>query len=750
MRRLAAVALLLALVCPASAAALEWTPHVARAAKWAGDRQGSVTFAVRTEDRLWGRGLDRQVPSASVFKAMLLVTYLRRSSVRHRALTDDDRALLRPMIRRSDNVAATRVRDIVGNAAVVRLARRAGMTRFAIADIWGMSLDHRARPVEVPPAHRAAAPGAPPRLRAEAAAHDRPVAALGDGAGDPRGLDAVLQGRLGVGDRRRRPPGRPAGPRGGPRRDRGPHRQQPVARLRQGDAAGRLQAPGRRLAAPGNVAPCCACGCSASWSSNPAVRPSRRPPAAGRGRCSGTWRCTRGRTRAPRSPRGSGRTCSTRARARACAARWPTSAARWAREHLIATREAAGLDGEPWTDAAAFAALVAEGRDAEALELCRGDLLAGLDDDWIVAARDEHREAQGAALARLADAADAEEAARLARARIALDPLSEDAHRDLMKRLAAAGDRAAALAVYNRLAERLRTELRIAPSAADAGARGVAARDAPERPPLPARARPAPRPQPVRRPRRAARAPAGRRGGRRAAAAGDQRRPRDRQDAAAGRAGARRSRRRRHGALRALAGGGRRALPAVRRGAAPARLRATPGWRRCSATPPRATRPARGCACSRPSPPRSPTRPAGRCCSRSTTCTGPTCRRCGCSPTCCATPARPGVVVVGTYRETELGRGHPLARALADLRRDRLVERIALAGLDGDAASGLISGWVGAERGAGLSAAVQDETGGNPFFIEEVLHHLLESGALAGDGRRSRSATSACPRACAR
>jgi beta-lactamase class A len=137
MRRLAAVALLAALLWPATAQA--WTPHVARAAKWADARHGSVTFAVRTEERLWGRRLDRKVPSASVFKAMLLVTYLRRSSVRHRALTDDDRALLRPMIRRSDNVAATRVRDIVGNAAVVRLARRAGMTRFVIADVWGLS-----------------------------------------------------------------------------------------------------------------------------------------------------------------------------------------------------------------------------------------------------------------------------------------------------------------------------------------------------------------------------------------------------------------------------------------------------------------------------------------------------------------------------------------------------------------------------------------------------------------------------------
>jgi beta-lactamase family protein len=136
MRRLAAVALL-AFLWPAQAHA--WTPHIAAAAKWANARQGSITFAVRTDEHLWGRGIDRQVPSASVFKAMLLTTYLRRSSVRHRDLTDADRALLGPMIRRSDNVSATRVRDIVGNAAVVRLAHRVGMTRFRIAQVWGLS-----------------------------------------------------------------------------------------------------------------------------------------------------------------------------------------------------------------------------------------------------------------------------------------------------------------------------------------------------------------------------------------------------------------------------------------------------------------------------------------------------------------------------------------------------------------------------------------------------------------------------------
>jgi hypothetical protein len=140
MRRVAAAAALAALAAPASAGAERWRPDVAGAAAWAAARSGTVTFAVRTEDRLWGRGLDRRFPSASVLKAMLLVTYLRQRDVRDRPLGAGDRALLSPMIRRSDNVAATRVRDIVGNRAIARMARRAGMRRFAIHPIWGLSL----------------------------------------------------------------------------------------------------------------------------------------------------------------------------------------------------------------------------------------------------------------------------------------------------------------------------------------------------------------------------------------------------------------------------------------------------------------------------------------------------------------------------------------------------------------------------------------------------------------------------------
>jgi len=136
MRRLAAVALVAAL-WPAAAHAEKWQPDIAGAARYADGRRGEITFAVRTDERLLGRGLDTQVPSASVFKAMLLTTYLRQAD--DRPLTASDKALLEPMIRRSDNVTATRIRDIVGNAAIMRLARRAGMTRFAIAQVWGLS-----------------------------------------------------------------------------------------------------------------------------------------------------------------------------------------------------------------------------------------------------------------------------------------------------------------------------------------------------------------------------------------------------------------------------------------------------------------------------------------------------------------------------------------------------------------------------------------------------------------------------------
>jgi hypothetical protein len=115
-----------------------WSPDVASARAYAHMRPGVIAFAVRTDDRLWGWRVDERFPSASVLKAMLLVAYLRH--VRDRPLRRSERALLTPMIRRSDNSAATTIRNRIGDAALVRLARRVGMTRFLPGGaIWGNS-----------------------------------------------------------------------------------------------------------------------------------------------------------------------------------------------------------------------------------------------------------------------------------------------------------------------------------------------------------------------------------------------------------------------------------------------------------------------------------------------------------------------------------------------------------------------------------------------------------------------------------
>ena len=81
MRRLAVAMLLAALVSPASAGAQRWQPDVAGAAAWAAQRQGIGDLrGAHRATGLRGRGLDHQVPTASVLKAMLMIAYLRQSA----------------------------------------------------------------------------------------------------------------------------------------------------------------------------------------------------------------------------------------------------------------------------------------------------------------------------------------------------------------------------------------------------------------------------------------------------------------------------------------------------------------------------------------------------------------------------------------------------------------------------------------------------------------------------------------------
>ncbi len=140
--------------------------------------------------------------------------------------------------------------------------------------------------------------------------------------------------------------------------------------------------------------------------------------------------------------------------------------------HLVATRDEVGL-GPPeeiWVDARAFTEAVEDGRLADALRLGEGELLPEFEHEWVYSARDEHRRAFEQVVERLA--ADAEAGGDLAgaiehtRRLVALDPLAEAPARELIRRLAAADDRASALTAYDRHRERLRIDLGMAPSAA--------------------------------------------------------------------------------------------------------------------------------------------------------------------------------------------------------------------------------------------------------------------------------------------
>ena len=134
---------------------------------------------------------------------------------------------------------------------------------------------------------------------------------------------------------------------------------------------------------------------------------------------------------------------------------------------LVATRDRVGL-ADVWVDVAAFGEHLAAGRLDDALALWRGELLAGLDEEWVHEYRDAYRARLSELLERMAaraeSAADLAAAVALTRRRVALDGLAEDAQRALIARLARSGDRAAALGAYARLRERLRRELGISPS----------------------------------------------------------------------------------------------------------------------------------------------------------------------------------------------------------------------------------------------------------------------------------------------
>ena len=82
------------------------------------------------------------------------------------------------------------------------------------------------------------------------------------------------------------------------------------------------------------------------------------------------------------------------------------------------------------------------------------------------------------------------------------------------------------------------------------------------------------------------------------------------------------------------------------------------------------------------------------------------------------------IIVVGTYRDTELSRRHPLSKTLADLNRERNYTRHLLRGLDENEIRQLIDELGHDGAASGISAEIVSQTQGNPFFVREIAYEL--------------------------
>ena len=90
------------------------------------------------------------------------------------------------------------------------------------------------------------------------------------------------------------------------------------------------------------------------------------------------------------------------------------------------------------------------------------------------------------------------------------------------------------------------------------------------------------------------------------------------------------------------------------------------------------------------------------------------------------------VLLVGTYRDVEVGRHHPLEGALRDLTREGLVERLPIRRLEAEGTARLVAATLGkGSVSPDLDAVIHRHASGNPFFIQQLVRFLVERGDVS-------------------
>jgi class 3 adenylate cyclase/tetratricopeptide (TPR) repeat protein len=89
------------------------------------------------------------------------------------------------------------------------------------------------------------------------------------------------------------------------------------------------------------------------------------------------------------------------------------------------------------------------------------------------------------------------------------------------------------------------------------------------------------------------------------------------------------------------------------------------------------------------------------------------------------------VLLLGTYRDSEVPLQHPLRTALHELERERLVKQLAVRRLSQEGTTALVAASLGSgDVSPGLATLLHEHATGNPFFTQELLRGLIERGDI--------------------
>jgi tetratricopeptide (TPR) repeat protein len=91
------------------------------------------------------------------------------------------------------------------------------------------------------------------------------------------------------------------------------------------------------------------------------------------------------------------------------------------------------------------------------------------------------------------------------------------------------------------------------------------------------------------------------------------------------------------------------------------------------------------------------------------------------------------LLIVGTYRDVEVDRTHPLSAALAELRRVSTFGRVILRGLNADEVRRMLENITQKGIPWSMAEVVHRQTEGNPLFVQEVIRYLNEEGIISRD-----------------